>query len=252
MIHVIFWSVNLVLLAAWTAIAPLEWKREVTLYDEYSRPTSSFGQCTAMSSPFDDNDNPGMIFLICLALINVGVLGFALYQAYVARGISVEFAESEYILKALSAAMLVSLVGVPVMIIVTDEPAAFFFVLSRYVCLPVLVRFERCLFFRLHTGIHFTHIWLPLVAPHCLTLHRPNILALYLSFPVPCYCLCLCRKLFIMQRSERRKEGLRNQSCFLSSTGRGSRQLIINNNKSQVWRWMEHLRYLLCLATTKD
>ena len=165
----LFWSVNLVLLAAWTAIAPLEWKREVTLYDEYSRPTSSFGQCTAMSSPFDDNDNPGMIFLICLALINVGVLGFALYQAYVARGISVEFAESEYILKALSAAMLVSLVGVPVMIIVTDEPAAFFFVLSRYVCLPVLVRFERCLFFRLHTGIHFTHICATLSAPHPYT-----------------------------------------------------------------------------------
>ena len=122
--------INVVLLTLWSVLSPLEWKREVTVLDEYSRPISSFGQC---SNGGDGKDDAGVIFFICLIVVNVAVLAVALYQAYVARGISVEFAESEYILKALSSAMLVSLVGVPVMIIVTDDPAAFFFVLSRYV-----------------------------------------------------------------------------------------------------------------------
>ena len=136
-----FLVVNAILLTLWTAMSPLTWKREVTVLDEYARPISSFGQCSHSdhddddADDFKDGDNFGLgvIFLICLAVVNVGVLAVALYQAYVARDISVEFAESEYILKALCCAMLVSLVGVPVMIIATEEPAAFFFIFSRFV-----------------------------------------------------------------------------------------------------------------------
>jgi len=80
--------------------------------------------------------------VIPLVLVNIGVLGFAVRQAYVARAISTEFAESEYIGKALVVIMLVCIVSIPVVIIVNDDPRAYFFVMMAIitvVCLSLLL-----------------------------------------------------------------------------------------------------------------
>lgn len=70
---------NVALLATWTAVAPLEWQREITSVDDYGRASESQGQCSS--------DNP-LPFFIPLVIINLGALGYAIMQAYVARKIS--------------------------------------------------------------------------------------------------------------------------------------------------------------------
>lgn len=70
---------NVALLATWTAFAPLEWQRETTSLDEYGRESESQGQCSS--------DNP-LPFFIPLVVVNLGALGYAVMQAYVARKIS--------------------------------------------------------------------------------------------------------------------------------------------------------------------
>ena len=58
---------------------------------------------------------------------------FALYEAYQARKVSLQFAESSYIAVAIAAILLVSFIGIPVMVIARDQPRATFFVLSSLI-----------------------------------------------------------------------------------------------------------------------
>jgi gamma-aminobutyric acid type B receptor len=77
-------------------------------------------------------------FASVLAIVLFGVLAYACYKAYVARNVSTEFAESEYIALVLVAIVLVTFMGVPIMIIAKDEPRARFVVsagISFIVCL---------------------------------------------------------------------------------------------------------------------
>ena len=92
--------------------------------DEFNRAVTSNGFCT--SEGF-------LPYVITLVIGNVGLLALALYQVYNARSLSTEFAESEYIFKALFISVLVCFVGIPVMIIVEGEPKAYFFLLSSII-----------------------------------------------------------------------------------------------------------------------
>ena len=118
----VFLLLNFLLLSLWTGISPLIWTREVSSVDRFDRTISSVGYCTSEWY---------LPFVILLVVLNLSVLSYAMYQAYHARSISLEFSESEYITKALAACMLVCFVGIPVMVIVTDQPKAYFFVLAR-------------------------------------------------------------------------------------------------------------------------
>jgi len=67
---------------------------------------------------------------------------FASYHSYRARGIATEFAESDFIGKAIACMLLVSFVGVPTMIIVSDEPRARYFVMTSIIfvlCTAILL-----------------------------------------------------------------------------------------------------------------
>ena len=119
----------------WTSISPLIWEREVVAVDVFDRVIESHGSCRS-------SDSSLLYFVISLAVVNISVLLLAVYQAYIARNISTEFAESEYIAKALSLILLVSFVAIPVMVIVTDDPKASFFALTSVItvlCLSVLL-----------------------------------------------------------------------------------------------------------------
>ena len=120
-------SVNILLLSLWTAIAPLSWTREIDSYNEFNQATESHGTCWAL----DSNTGAQVAFLVAIGVVNVGILLMSLHQAYKARHIHLEFAESEYISKALSTSLLVCLVGIPVMILVTNDKSTSFFVLAR-------------------------------------------------------------------------------------------------------------------------
>lgn len=122
---------NWAVLVTWTAISPLQWNREPTSFDAFDREVSSRGYCT--SDHF-------LLFVIILLVIDLGALSVAAYQSYLARKISTQFAESEYI--AQNCMLLVSFVGIPTMIIVSDEPRAYYFVMASIIfvlCASVLL-----------------------------------------------------------------------------------------------------------------
>ena len=65
----IMMTANLILLAVWTAVSPLEYQRIVDYYDEYGRAVSSHGSCSA---PDDSGAKGGAIpYVALLAVINL-------------------------------------------------------------------------------------------------------------------------------------------------------------------------------------
>lgn len=112
---------NITTLTLWTALSPLEWDRTDVSEDSQGRVTESKGFCTSDLSA---------VFLSCLAVIDLGALVYAVYEAYLARHLTTEFAESEHIAKALVLILSVCFLGIPVTIIAQDDPRANFFVLA--------------------------------------------------------------------------------------------------------------------------
>jgi len=65
-------------------------------------------------------------YVVALIIVNLGALLFAIYEAYQARNISTEFAESEYIMKAVVSMLLVCFIGLPVVMIAEEQVARLF------------------------------------------------------------------------------------------------------------------------------
>lgn len=113
--------INVFVLALWTGLSPLGWVRETVAEDEFGNPTESVGQCKS---------DGALPYAITLVVVDLGAMVFALYEAYRARNISIEFAETSYILNSILCILLVCFVGIPVIIIASDDPKARFFVVA--------------------------------------------------------------------------------------------------------------------------
>ena len=117
------------MLAVWTALAPLETKTGIVATDPFDRAVEVYYYC----------DSDGKLpYVICLCIINFGALLLALFEAYRAKDIPLEYAESSYIFKAMACILLVCFMGVPVMVIAYDNPSAgeflvFWFVLYLFI-----------------------------------------------------------------------------------------------------------------------
>jgi len=125
---------NIVLLSLWTSLAPATWVRETIDVDNFNRVSESAGKCSA--------DPSSIGYVIPLILLDLGSVCLAVYQAFKARGISTEFAESKYIAIALTIILLVSFIGFPVIIIASQNVKAYVFVYSGIVfviCLSLLL-----------------------------------------------------------------------------------------------------------------
>jgi len=109
---------NVAVLSVWTVIDPLHRRTVVLTQDPFLRHVETYGVCRS------EHDS---VFLLILCLINLGSLLFALFQAYMARNISTDFQESNYIFLAMAFILLVFFIGFPVMIIAHDNVAASFF-----------------------------------------------------------------------------------------------------------------------------
>lgn len=113
---------NVVVLAIWTALDPLTYVRiphEGT--DGWNRVISTYGSCRS---------NNVVPYLVPLVLINVSVLLLANWQAYEARHIEIEFSESKYIGITIASMLQASLMGVPILFIVRENPQAFYLVFT--------------------------------------------------------------------------------------------------------------------------
>lgn len=125
-------SCNVLILTVWTALDPLYWDRYVVGYDPFGRPNETRGRC------YSENWLP---YLISLAVVNAGALVVAIHQAWIARKISLEFAESEWIARVMNTILLVAFVGGPVLVIADEDPRAFYFVLCALIfaiCMSLL------------------------------------------------------------------------------------------------------------------
>jgi len=112
---------NVVVLAVWTALAPLETKTGVVATDAFDRAIEVYHYC----------DSDGKLpYGISLFVINIGALLLASYEAYRAKDIPLEYAESSYIFKATACILLVCFMGIPVMVIAYDNPSAVLFVFT--------------------------------------------------------------------------------------------------------------------------
>lgn len=83
----IVFLLNLIVLSIMAARDPIMYEIDVLAYDSFGRPVASYGYCTYLDSSRG--------YLIALAVINIGMLLFALYQCWHARRLSSEFAESK-------------------------------------------------------------------------------------------------------------------------------------------------------------
>jgi 7 transmembrane sweet-taste receptor of 3 GCPR len=119
-------TANVVVLASWTAVAPLQMETQVKSMDMFGRSIETYSFCNWA-------DSSAVPFYVTLGAINFGLLSYAMVVAWRAREISTEFSESEYIFKAMGAILLVCFVGIPVIIIASENPSAFFFVCSNII-----------------------------------------------------------------------------------------------------------------------
>lgn len=108
-------TLNFVILLSWTLVDPMVYDRVYT--DELT----SYGRCVAEGKQWKG-------FMSALAILNFFALVIVNVQAYKARGINDELSESKYIGLATLSMLQIFIVGVPLLVIVYNDPSAYFFV----------------------------------------------------------------------------------------------------------------------------
>jgi hypothetical protein len=118
---VVMFTCNFIVLICWTALDPLTYTRVVgDGTDFWNREIESYGACRS---------DKALAYLSPLACINFAVVAIACYQAFEGRNISSEFAESKYIGLSVASLFQAFLTGLPIVVIVKDDPKAFYLVL---------------------------------------------------------------------------------------------------------------------------
>ena len=108
-------SANVVVLAVWTALAPLHVETEILAVDLFDRAVQTHDYC------YSDGMLP---YIICLGVLNFIALFLAFYESYRAKDVPLEYAESKYIFRAMACILLVCFIGIPIMVIAYENPSA--------------------------------------------------------------------------------------------------------------------------------
>ena len=117
---------NFILLLLWTFIAPLEWTRvEKDATDNFDRATESIANCAASGL--------SLTFAIIVLVVNMGFLILGTFWAYKSRNITTEYDESMYIGLCIVAVLQTWTIGLPILVVVRDNPSVSFYVQSGLV-----------------------------------------------------------------------------------------------------------------------
>jgi len=108
-------TLNFIILLSWTLVDPMIFERVYT--DELT----SYGRCISQGNQWKG-------FIATLAILNFIALVVVNVQAYRARSINDELSESKYIGLATLSMFQIFIVGVPLLVIVYNDPSAYFFV----------------------------------------------------------------------------------------------------------------------------
>lgn len=119
-------AVDIAILAIWMAQDPLKWVREIKSKDVFGHVLSSAGYCHSPTAG---------TYIGLIAALHFAVLTYASYLCYKTRHIPSRFAEGKYLSLAMASNLEVMLLGVPVLIIVGNQPSTGFFVRSAIIFL---------------------------------------------------------------------------------------------------------------------
>ena len=112
--------VNFIVMLTWQLVAPLQWIRVyLDSKDVFDRYVDSYGLCSS------DNALP---FVIVIVILNISILLVGNWWAYQARNIETEYGESRYIGISMASILQAWCMGIPILIVVWDNPQAKFFV----------------------------------------------------------------------------------------------------------------------------
>jgi len=107
-------TLNFIILLSWTLVDPPVFERV------YIDELTSYGRCNSEGSEWKG-------FISALAILNFTALIIANVEAYKARSINDELSESKYIGLATLSMLQIFIVGVPLLVIVYQDPSAYFF-----------------------------------------------------------------------------------------------------------------------------
>lgn len=116
----LLYLINFIVMLSWQLVAPLQWIRVyLDSKDVFDRYVDSYGLCS--------NDN-ALPFVIVIVILNISTLLVANWWAYQARNIETEYGESRYIGISMASILQAWCMGIPILIVVWDNPQAKFFV----------------------------------------------------------------------------------------------------------------------------
>ena len=117
---------NVVILICWTLIDPLVYVTvDAPGVDEWNRVIETYGFCESRGS--------ALPYIIPLAVLNIGLLILANYQAFQARNLEKEYHESQYIFIAMVSLLQLVVIGAPILLLVRDTPLAWYLTIASMI-----------------------------------------------------------------------------------------------------------------------
>lgn len=127
-------TLNVIVLSLWSVFDPLQFVRNPNPgTDGWNRIISTYGACRSENVEW---------YLAPLGIINLSVLCYANYQAYISRKIEAEFSESRFIAMSMVSLLQSIITGFPVVFVVRDSPPAYYLVTSFMlfvICMAILL-----------------------------------------------------------------------------------------------------------------
>jgi len=127
---IILTTLNVIILALMSGFHPLSYTVETVKVDQFEQLEETYGHCVW-------TDPSAIWYIIVLSLLDVGSVIVSIVEAWKARNLATEFAESQYIFKMLVTILVVISLGGPILYITKDNPPAMLFVKSAVVFVVV-------------------------------------------------------------------------------------------------------------------
>lgn len=123
-------AMDVAILTVWTIVDPLEWQRTITSMDKYGEALSSEGFCTCDS---------WIVFAILIGALHLSLMLLATYMCYRTRHIPTRFHEGRYLSIAMVSNLQIFVIGLPVLVILGNDPPSSFFVRAAIIWMNDLV-----------------------------------------------------------------------------------------------------------------
>eukprot|EP00797_Seminavis_robusta_P033274 Sro768_g199680.2 (306) ;mRNA; r:35473-36390 len=132
---VVLMVINVTLLLCITLVTPFTYQRvDMENYDQFGRNLESYGTCNY----FRPTDTRVWAFVIPLWLVDSIAIFIGMYQCYRTRNLAREISESYYLTLIMGSIIETLCLGVPMLVVASDNPTASFLVGSFLLCASCL------------------------------------------------------------------------------------------------------------------